>query len=310
MKEILTKKENNLFQSEGWLSFQKKSGRKVIPFTDFSGIAENLPFGKSFLWIQRGPKNLNLQELREEGKKAGAVFVRIEPAKVTEKEKREGFLKLVMPGSLLSGQASPKATRVLDISKPEEEILAGMKQKTRYNIRLAGKKGVTVKESEDVGVLYSLLQATAKRDRGYAPHEKDYYEKMVAELAGDKTVRIFTAEKDGEPLAAILVSVYGEVATYLHGGFSDKYRNLMAPYLCQWEAIKYAKERGCSCYDFWGVAETDDPADPWAGISRFKEGFGGEKVIFPGSYDIIISSFWYNLFTLAAKLKHIVKRHK
>jgi lipid II:glycine glycyltransferase (peptidoglycan interpeptide bridge formation enzyme) len=81
----------------------------------------------------------------------------------------------------------------------------------------------------------------------------------------------------------------------------------MAPYLCQWEAIKYAKEKGCTLYDFWGVAETDDPADPWSGITRFKEGFGGEKVIFAGGYDMILDKLWYNCLSLLARIRRLVQ---
>ena len=307
MKDKLYKKENNLFQSLNWLAFQEEYGRKVVNLGDCSGIVFDLPFGKKFVWIQKAPSANSKYQIPNTKLPKNVVFIRIEPEAITEREAQKLKLKKVTKGSLLSGQASPKATRVLDISNNEEEILAQMKPKTRYNIRLAEKKGVEVKRLDSEDILYDLLTKTATRDKGYSPHEKPYYTKMVKDLAKNDVAHVFVAEHEGDFLAAILVSFFGEVSTYLHGGFNEQKRNLMAPYLCQWEAIRYAKSKGCKIYDFWGVAETDDPDDSWAGISRFKEGFGGEKVVFPGSYDLVISSFWYNLLTLLARVRHLLR---
>lgn len=303
MSKYLYQKSNNLFQSAEWLNFQKDFGRTAVDFEDFKGLLLDIHLGKKAIWIQKGPEEPEIKKIREIGKAYGAVFVRVEPLA----EIQSSGAKNVTKKSLLSGQTSPKATQVLDISKTEEEILADMKQKTRYNIRLAEKKNVTVKMLDDVDLFYELLQKTSGRDKGYAPHEKKYYKKMIENLAKNDLGHVFVAEHESTPLAAIFVSFYGNLAIYLHGGFNDEKRNLMAPYLCQWEAIKYAKSKGCKFYDFWGVAETDDPKDPWAGITRFKEGFGGGKVIFPGDYDIVINKFWYNTLTLLAKLRRIFK---
>lgn len=308
MIKKLYKKENNLLQSLNWIAFLEGLGHKYVNLGESSGVVYDLPFGKKFISSPKGPDVLNIKEIINNAKPEKPVFVRIEPEKISDDEIKKYGLKKVGAGTLLSGQASPKATRVLDISKSEEEILAAMKPKTRYNIRLAEKKGVTIKMLDSDDILYELLEKTSKRDRGYHPHEKKYYTKMIKELAKNDVAHIFVAEHEGDFLAAILVGFFGEVATYLHGGFDDKKRNLMAPYLCQWEAIKYAKKHGCTLYDFWGVAETDDPKDPWAGITRFKEGFGGEKVIFAGTYDIVLNKFWYNVLTIAAKIKHLVKK--
>lgn len=298
-------KENNLFQSVDWLAFQTVYGRQTVTFGDFDGLVFDLPLGQKFVWVQKGPDKISNFQLLPSNLPKGTVFVRLEPAQIPAAEVKK--LRPVTHNSLLSGQVSPKATRVLDISGSEEEILAQMKQKTRYNIRLAEKKGVTVKVLDDAEVLFELLQKTAKRDKGYAPHPKSYYVKMVEILGKSDAVHIFVAEHEGDVLAAILVGFSGNTAIYLHGGFDETKRSLMAPYLCQWEAIKYAKSKGKKYYDFWGVAETDDSRDPWAGISRFKEGFGGEKVIFPGGYDLVLSKFWYNFLTFAAKLKHLIR---
>lgn len=312
MIEQLYKKENNLFQGKDWLSFQESYGRKMISFekNDAFGVSLPLYFGKRFVWLQKAPSNLkNLEELKRLGK--DVVFVRIEPGIVDSKAVKKTGLKAVAKGALLAGQKSPKATQVLDISKAEEEILAGMKPKTRYNIRLAEKKGVTVRISdrpEDVEIFYELLLKTSGRNKGeYMPHPKEYYRKMMESLAPSGSLKIVFAEYKGEPIAGIMISVSGEVATYLHGGFSDVHREVMAPYLCHWEAIKQVKAQGARFYDFWGVAESDDPADPWAGITRFKKGFGGETVVFAGAFDLVLNPFWYNVFSVMAKLRKVVR---
>jgi lipid II:glycine glycyltransferase (peptidoglycan interpeptide bridge formation enzyme) len=308
MSSKIYQKENNLFQSLNWLAFQEHYGRRVIDLGESSAIELSIPFGKKFLWVQKGPAKLPSQGFEFRNFDKEVVFIRVEPESVTEAQIKTLNLRIVTKKSLLSGQASPKATRVLDLTKTEEELLAEMKPKTRYNIRLAEKKGVTVKRLNNEDILFEMLEATAQKGTGYSPHEKSYYTKLMQDLAKNDAASIFVAEYEGEFLAAIMMTKFGKVATYLHGGQGEVHKNLMAPYLCQWVAIKTAKEAGCELYDFWGVSENDDPTDPWAGISRFKEGFGGQKVIFPGSFDLVIQPFWYSLLTTAATLKHIIKR--
>lgn len=308
MKELLYKKENNLFQSLNWAAFQENYGRKIVHFKDFLGVEAELSFGKSFVWVQKAPLRISNFEFRISNLSNKVIFVRIEPKSITDKDIKKYNLKKVTHNSLLAGQKSPKKTSVLDISKTEEEILANMKSKTRYNIKLATKKGVTVKMMDDEDILYDLLEKTAKRQKEYNPHPKSYYTKMIKDLSCNDVAKIFVAyTENSEPVAAILISFFGEVATYLHGGFSDKHRNLMAPYLCHMEAIKYAKEKSCKYYDFWGIAETESEDDPWLGITRFKRSFGGEDVEFDGAYDLVISNFWYNLLTVMARVRRIFK---
>ncbi|MDD3481095.1 MAG: peptidoglycan bridge formation glycyltransferase FemA/FemB family protein [Patescibacteria group bacterium] len=306
-KDLLFKKENNLFQSLNWLAFQENYGREVVHFSNCSGISFDLPLGRKGIWIQKGPDKIT-KALLSEFRKASADFVRIEPKEICQSDIKDYKLRYVSEKSLLCGQKSPKATQIIDITGEEDEIQGAMKSKTRYNIRLAGKKGVTVQVTDDEDILCNLLSETAKRQKGYSPHPKEYYTKLVKDLARNDVAHIFVAyNKDLNPIAAILVSFFGEVATYLHGGFSDKDRNLMAPFLCQMEAIRYAKKKGCRYYDMWGVAETDNPSDPWAGITRFKEGFGGEKIVFPGAYDYVLNNFWYNTLTLLSKIKKVIR---
>ena len=303
----LTSKENNLFQDKKWQAFQESYGRTVEKTEDAFGIRQALPFGQSFVWFQKGPEKIT-DSFINSAKETVTTFVRIEPMDASERDVAKYSLKPVIKGYLLSGQASPKATRVLDLTLADADILDQMKSKTRYNIRLAEKKGVTVARSTDVDAFYDMLVSTSGKKTGYFPHEKAYYQKLIETLGPDDLARIYLAEHEGDALAGILVVYSGKCATYLHGGQNGVRKNLMAPYLCQWIAIREAKERGCTNYDFWGVAETDDPNDPWAGITRFKEGFGGEKIVFPGSFDLVIRPFWYNILTLMAKIRHLVRK--
>lgn len=318
-KSILYKKENNLYQSKDWLNFQKDYGRKVFFNKAFSGIFLDLPFGKTAVWAQKGPINLlklsgliglNPKKVKKElGLPKKTIFIRVEPLKVQTKEKKALSLIKVGSGSIFLNQKSPKATQIIDISFSEDKILAQMKPKTRYNIRLAQKKGVNIKRSCDVDILFELLGKTSLRQKNYFTHPKIYYKKLVKNLKKKEIVQVFVAyDNEDTPIAAILVSFFGEVATYLHGGFSDKSRNLMAPYLCHMEAIRYAKSCGCNYYDMWGVAESDNVDDPWAGITRFKEGFGGEKIIFSGSFDYVLDKRWYYLLTSIARMRRLFKR--
>jgi lipid II:glycine glycyltransferase (peptidoglycan interpeptide bridge formation enzyme) len=298
MIEKFYEKKNNLLQSPEWAEFRKSLGEELLETETGFGTILNLPFGKKFVWFQKASVEM---PLRSELPK-GTVFVRVEP----EKDPGKKF-KRVTFNSLLSGQRSPKNTRVLDLTKPEEELLSEMKSKTRYNIRLAEKKKVVVEETNNVDELYQMLAETSGRDKGYHPHQKDYYQKLMTELGPKGIAKIYLAKFEGKVIAGILVTTYSEVATYLHGGFSDKYKNLMAPYLCQWVAIKEAKKNGATFYDFWGTAETERDDDPWAGITRFKVGFGGEEVAFPGTFDYIVSPFWYNLLTMLAKIRKLFR---
>lgn len=320
MKKVLYKKENNLFQSSDWADFQKSYGRSLVEFGDFQGVNISLPLGKSFTWIQKGPKSISNLKFpwaspRDSSRARqisnlprGTVFVRFEPESISDLEIQKKSLKKVGQNSLLSGQKSPTKTTILEISKTEEDLLAQMKPKTRYNIRLAEKKGVTVTITDKEDQLCELLQKTAQRQNEYSPHPAKYYTKMVEKMAAKGLVKVFVAKDEkGEAIAAIMVSFYGEVAAYLHGGFSDKHRSLMAPYLCQWEAIKYAKKQGCKYYDFWGIAESEDPSDPWAGITRFKRSFGTQDIDFVGAYDLIVNRFWYNILNLLARLSHLLR---
>ena len=206
----------------------------------------------------------------------------------------------------------PPDTVLLNLAPDTESLLANMKSKWRYNIRLAQKKNVQIKccGAEAIDVFYNLYEETSKRD-GIALHSKSYYqdlfdtaEKMRAEDSSNPKISMYVASFEDKPLAAIITLFSPEEAVYLYGASSNEHRNLMPAYLLQWTAIQDAKEYGCKTYDFYGIPPTDDEHHPMYGLYRFKTGFGGAIVHRAGSIDIKFSSF-YGFYAFAEKLRAI-----
>ncbi|MFP4179272.1 MAG: lipid II:glycine glycyltransferase FemX, partial [Spirochaetaceae bacterium] len=235
-----------------------------------------------------------------------------------------------LPAALRRAPADiqPPSTVLLSLEGSEDELLLGMKRKTRYNIRLAGKRGVTSAVHDAAEVLqgeedplsrwYRLYEETAERD-GIAIHSREYYrslfslaenrlaESPLTESQGEEKnmpkLFMVTAEHGGDLLAGIIVSLYGDTATYMYGAGSNYKRNLMGSYAVQWEAIRLAKRLGVSFYDFFGIPPADDPSHPMYGLYRFKTGFGGRIIHRIGSMDYPISPSGYFFYRKAEKLR-------
>jgi lipid II:glycine glycyltransferase (peptidoglycan interpeptide bridge formation enzyme) len=289
-----------------------------------------LPFGKCYLYCPRGPifnfqfpifnqfpisqfSNNQLKRvlvlliryIRNLAKKEKAVFLRIEPEFLAgDLEKIKVLENLGFRKS--QREIQPKDTLVLDLSLSDEELLKGMHPKTRYNIRLAEKRGVKINHSvnqEDIEVFYNLLLKTAKRDN-FSLHLKEYYQKQFEILGRENYLQLFLAEYQGKTIAGILVSFYNERATYLHGAHDFNFRNLMSPYLLQWQAILEARRRGCKIYDFWGIASASALENhSWQGITRFKRGFGGKEINYVGGWDCVFQPVWYWGYNLVHKIR-------
>jgi peptidoglycan pentaglycine glycine transferase (the first glycine) len=213
----------------------------------------------------------------------------------------------------------PRRTVIVDLVSSEDDILAQMKSKTRYNIRLAQRKGVVVRQgtAENVPLFHQLLQVTGRR-AGFGVHSLAYYKQAWQLFAARQAVGLFLADYDGKTLAAIMVFVWGKTAYYMYGASSDEERQRMPTYLLQWEAMRWAKARGCATYDLWGIPDVDeDEVGPdvaaaeetgvlstgLGGLYRFKRGFGGREVRYVGAYDYAYNPVLYSLLTLAWKWK-------
>ncbi len=272
-----------------------------------------------YLYSPRGPLlddhttpedfQLFLRKVEALSGEENVVFYRIEPYLTGTIAVNSFGFDNITDQALLSRQCSPPDTLVLDLEKKEEELLAGMKSKCRYNLNLSRKKGVFVKdarEPDDIKIFYDLNLELEKRGR-YHGHHFDYYNNLFMSLSGSNTMKLFIAEHEGQPLAAILVSYFGKVATYLHGASTREKRELMPSYALQWTAIKEAMNRGCSLYDFWGVAPVGEKEHPWSGISRFKRGFGGEELSFGGACDLVLNRKIYKLLSSANRVKKLFR---
>ena len=293
----------NLWQNPVWAEFQKSVGRKTwLLKSDGSSalvIKHNLPFGFSWLEVPRGPlfeseKKLSkiLSEIQKIGKSEKAVFVRLSPY---EKFRISNF-----EFRICKYDHHPQTSLVIDLTQSESDILKQMKPKGRYNIKVAEKHGVTVRPSTDVEKFYNLLKKTGNRD-GFGIHPKSYYQKMLDTMS--ENTQLLLAEYHGKVIAGGIFVYLDEWGIYYYGASDNEFRNLMAPYLIQWSAIKEAKNRGCKYYDFLGIAPENIKDHPWAGVTEFKKKFGGTVVNYPQAQDMVLRPFWYNIYKLYKKIR-------
>jgi peptidoglycan pentaglycine glycine transferase (the first glycine) len=189
-----------------------------------------------------------------------------------------------------------------------------MRQKTRYNVRLAQKKCITVHESTDFNVFYQMAEVTGKRD-GFGVHSLEYYQRIMDLFGNEGKVILLFAYYDEKPIAGIIVFIQGENSWYMYGASTDAERNRMPTYLLQWEAMKLVKAKGCLTYDLWGIPDCEEDLlenqftekhshDGLWGVYRFKRGFGGEVLRSVGAWDRIYQPFLYSLYQWYMKLSH------
>ena len=210
----------------------------------------------------------------------------------------------------------PPDSTVIELTQSEDAILATMKNKWRYNIRLAERKGVVIKRSDGakadfdsrVDEFYDLYKTTAVRD-GIAIHSKEYYADLLRRSAVElfsgndvPLVSLYTAEHDGESLAAIITLFSKSEAVYLYGCSGNIKRNFMPAYLLQWTAIKAARAYGSAFYDMYGMPPAADESHPMHGLYLFKTGFGGKNIHRIGTFDVPVSGF-YGIYVIAEKLR-------
>ncbi len=296
-------------------------------------LVRRLGAGFSFAYAPLGPglelaassRSSFLAELSEgieEFLPRGCLFIRYDPPwyelePIASAEEGIGGAGVARPiiGSPLRRAAvdvQPPDTVFVDLRHGEADILAAMKAKWRYNIRLAEKKGVLVEEAglESIDAFYELNRATAMRDR-IALRPESYYsrlfslaaERKASGMAGAPDIRLWIARYEGEALAAIITLFRGEEAVYLYGASSDEKRNLMPTYALQWTAMRAAKASGCRRYDLYGIPPLDDPEHPMAGLYRFKTGFGGAIAHYAGSWDYPLRTVPYALFRAAERTR-------
>lgn len=244
-----------------------------------------IPKGPVIDWSQAELCETFFAQLDRYLSKQGAIALRVEPGQALGTPEGDLALKRLASAQRVPA-VQPLRTIILDLTPTEEELLASMKEKWRYNIRLAGRKGVQVRigqSLEDVRAWYNLLQTTGERDK-FGIHILDYYQQVWQLFAPRDQVRLLLAEYEGQLLAGIFVSLFARQAIYLYGASSNEQRQRMPNYLLQWEAIRWARQQGAQQYDFWGIPQTDAEEEAMVGVYRFKRGWGGRVVEFPGGY--------------------------
>jgi peptidoglycan pentaglycine glycine transferase (the first glycine) len=242
----------------------------------------------------------------------GAIALTIEPDLCDTDAHRKQLRALGFGPSPL-GSVQPRRTIVIDIAPDEDAILAAMKQKTRYNVRLARRKGVTVREATgaDLPAFQALMAATGERD-AFDVHSPAYYEAAYHLFAPRDQARLLLAEVAGEAVAAVMAFALPPRSWYFYGASSDAHREKMPTYLLQWAAARWAKSLGCTSYDLYGIPDEDEETleaqftqrnEGLWGVYRFKRGFGGEVVRSVGAWDRVYAPLRYRLYRWSLALR-------
>lgn len=258
-------------------------------------LLRDLPYGLGTLaYVPKGPVvdyhdpaavTSMIGALRTLGVTERVISLKIEP-EVLEPSPVSAELRRL--GLVPASPVQMRSSIWVNLSLDENEIMARQKQKTRYNIRLASKKGVTVREghSNDLDAWYQMYLATARRD-GFSVHDLAYYQTVLQTLQPRGMATLLLAEHENDLLAGIIVFAFGRTAQYMYGASSNDKRNLMAPYLVQWEGMRWARSRGAVVYDLWGIPDRLEEGEDLWGVYRHKRGYGGEIVRYIGALDVV-----------------------
>ena len=302
----------HLLQMGEWGELKKDFGWKPVRFvldreTGAQILFRRLPLGLTLGYMPKpvfsGQWTVVSEQFWKEVdsicKKNHAVFLKIEPdVWADEFNLQRATFK---PSN---HNIQPPRTITIDIKDNEETILAKMKPKCRYNIRLAEKKGITVRAWNDIQSFHEMMTVTGGRDN-FGVHSKEYYQRAYELFRQKGTCELLVAEYEGKPLASLMVFANGKRAWYVYGASNDQERNRMPTYLLQWEAIRWAKARGCEEYDLWGVPDENEETleanfetrhDGLWGVYRFKRGFGGEVKRAAQAMDKVYNPLLYKLY--------------
>ena len=308
----------HLLQSWAWGELKAEFGWRPVRVAVSDGedwvagaqvLLRGLPVGRCFAYVPRGPWLARRDPqvaralwggIHRAASKAGAICLKIEP---NWEETPETHTWLRDQGYRPSQQTvQPRRTILLDLTADEEDILAGMKSKTRYNVRLAQRKGIQVHQGDqsDIPLFHQMMITTGKRD-GFEVHSEAYYHSVWRQFSTRGRSLLLLASYEGEILGGLFAAAFGNTAIYVYGASSDRHRNRMPNHRLQWEAIRWARVLGCRYYDLWGIPDIDpnSPTATLTGVHRFKSGFGGRIARYVGAYDWVYSRPLYRLWTYA-----------
>lgn len=308
--------EAHILQSPAWGKLKTDFGwtPKYIRHGGLGAMVlfRRLPLGFSVAYIPRGPVGDGdwsdfWPQVDAVCTAEKAVFLRVEP-EIWEPVD-DGLIEKKLSGFRPTTQTiQPPRTVLVDLTAPEDDLLMAMKPKTRYNIRLAGRKDVVVRPSSDVDAYHRMMETTGERD-AFGIHSLAYYQRANELFAAEGACTMLIAYYEDQPLAGLMAFAWGDTAWYFYGASTNKERNRMPTYLLQWEAMRWAKGKGCKTYDLWGVPDYPEEAledqfmdrsDGLWGVYRFKRGFGGEVRRTIGAWDRVYRPFLYRLYEIYA----------
>ena len=304
-------------QSWEWGEFRKKTGIAVerVGFFDAGKLVRAIQItfhpipvlGRTLGYLPKGtmPDEEQLDVLKQLGKQHNALFVKLEPdvsQLIGAPNNQEKQIRFLLANGCVPGRPLfTKFTYQLDLTKTEAEILEGMHSKTRYNIRLAERKGVQIFENTtEAGMeqYLEILQETTSR-QGFYAHSPEYFRLLWKTLGNTGMLRIFSAVYEDTIVASWVMFVFNNRLYYPYGASRSIHREVMASNLLMWEMIKLGKTLGCSSFDMWGsLGPEPNSKDPWFGFHKFKQGYGPALMEFIGTYDLILDPVMYKVFRL------------
>lgn len=309
----------HILQSSEWGEFKTKMGTTAILAGGVQYTKHKIPLSSYYYGYapKANPLSVNWRELKKSLEENDCVALNFDiPNILKNSPELEKALEIFEKNNCRKSQRDTfaKSNVILDISPSEEELLANMHKKLRYNIRYGEKKGVTVYKAEtdnDYEIFFKLLSETADRQK-YYNHLNQYYKTVWKMFKEKGMAEILIAKYQDEPLAAWMLFFKGNVMYYPYGASSNKHRNLQASSYISWEAIKLGKEKGCKIFDMWGAADDlENKTDSYSGFTIFKMRYGGKHVTHMDSYDFVVNDAMYSLFTAANewrwKLLNLIK---
>ncbi|HEX8932425.1 MAG TPA: peptidoglycan bridge formation glycyltransferase FemA/FemB family protein [Patescibacteria group bacterium] len=320
---------NHPLQTFEWGEFRKKTGVEVIRRGIFEGNklisgfqltihkVPQTPFTIGYLPKGESPTSEILDELYQIGKQENCIFIQLEPNIV----KPQTQYQILSTKYTIQNSAHPlftKYTFILDLTKSEDELLKAMHPKARYNIKVAQKHNVIVKEdnSDEAFAAYLKLTHETTQRQGFFAHTENYHKQQWAALPhklnkNQLSSHLLTAKYNGKVLTTWILFIFNDTLYYPYGASSSEHREVMSSNLVMWEAIKFGKKLGLKKFDMWGALGSDpDKHDPWYGFHSFKQKYGPELIEFVGSYDLIINPFIYQIYKIADKLRWIMLKLK
>lgn len=302
-------------QSWEWGEFRQKTGLKVLRLGQFE--RKKLVYGYQLTihpipcarytigYLPKGPlpDKPMLDSLKRIAKDQNCLFIKLEP-NIAPHPQTHNFL--IENGCRPGKPLFSKYTFQIDLTLSEDKLLALMKEKTRYNVRLAQKHGVVVQEDNSTEAFETYLRLTfetTKRQKFFA-HNRKYHELMWQVLYSSGIAHLLTATYQGKILVTWILFLFNHVLYYPYGASLNEHRQVMASNLMMWEAMRWGKAQGAKIFDLWGsLGPSPNPKDPWYGFHRFKEGYGGKLIEFIGTYDLVINPYLYPLYKLAENLR-------